>query len=424
MKDKSLEQEVQHLKRAVEELAFLNALTLAIGTSFNSEDIMQTIIRKSISHVMAEQGAICLVEEEADKEMKTLVRTMVSHGSGKTFRLDDCFLGWMQINKKALNITDPRNDERFKGVKWDESIRSVACVPLIVKSKLTGILSVFNKIKDKYFTDDDLRLLSIIAGQSAQIVETARLYEEEQALFLLQEEGRLAREIQLKLLPKSDPEIPGYDIAGTSRPAMSVGGDYYDFIPVNDDRIAICLGDISGKGIPAALLMANLQATVRAQSLMGSSPRECVNRSNILLYRSTDTDKFATLFYGMLDIKKNDFCYANAGHNPPVFIKKNKDPVFLIPNRPILGFLDTIEYIDETTTFEQDDLFVIYSDGIPEAVDEFDNEFGEDRFIKLLNDCKDLPSKEIISNVFQAVDEHSKNVQQTDDITIVVIKKK
>ncbi|MFC1724293.1 GAF domain-containing SpoIIE family protein phosphatase [candidate division KSB1 bacterium] len=424
MKDKSIETEVQHLKRAVEELAFLNELTLAIGSSFNSEEIMQTLIRKSISQIKAEQGAICLVEDEADKEMKTLVRTMVSHGSGKPFRLDDCFLGWMQINKKSLNITDPHNDDRFKGVKWDESVRSVACVPLIVKSKLTGILSMFNKIKSKSFTDDDLRLLSIIAGQSAQIVETARLYEEEQALYLLQEEGRLAREIQIKLLPKSDPDIPEYDIAGTSRPAMSVGGDYYDFIPINDNRIAICLGDISGKGIPAALLMANLQATVRAQSLSGNSPRECVNRSNVLLYRSTDTDKFATLFYAILDMENNAFCYSNAGHNPPVFIKKDKSPVLLIPNRPILGFLDNIEYCDETTSIEPGDLFVIYSDGVTEAVDEFENEFGEDKFIKLLNEYKGLSAKEIIRIVLQAVDEHSKNVQQTDDITLVVIKRK
>ena len=274
---------------------------------------------------------------EADKEMKTLVRSIVSHGEGKHFRLDDCLLGWMQINKRHLNITDPHNDDRFSGVKWDESVRSVACVPLIVKSKLTGILSTFNKTTNKHFTDDDLRLLSIVAAQSAQIVENARLYEEEQKLFKLQEETRLAREIQIKLLPKTDPEMQEYDIAGKSIPALSVGGDYYDFIPAETNKLALCLGDISGKGIPAALLMANLQATVRAQALIGSSPRECVNRSNVLLYRSTDTDKFATLFYGILDIKNNEMCYANAGHNPPVFIKKEEDPILLKPNRPILG---------------------------------------------------------------------------------------
>ncbi|MFC1724064.1 GAF domain-containing SpoIIE family protein phosphatase [candidate division KSB1 bacterium] len=419
----AIQQENQHLKRAVDELAFLNDLSRAIGASFNSGEIMQNIIRKSIRAINAEQGAICLVAEEEEAEMRTLVRSMVSHGSGRAFSLDQCFLGWMQLNKKPLNITNPQNDERFPGVKWDDTVRNVACVPLIVKSKLTGILSMFNKKGNSNFTDDDLRLLTIIAAQSAQIVENARLYEDEQAFLKLQEETRLARQIQINLLPKSAPEIPGYDIAGRSIPAMSVGGDYFDFIIIDSENYAICLGDISGKGMPAALLMSNLQATIRGQAIIGSMPKETICRSNTLLYRSTESNKFATLFYGILNLKDNKFLYTNAGHDPAIYLRGKSKTKLLKASGPVLGFLDNIEYSDETVAFNSGDICVLYSDGITEAMDSSENEFSLNRLEEVVKKNRTLSSCEIIDKILASVSEHSKNVPQSDDITVVVIKK-
>ncbi len=419
----TLQRENQQLKRAVEELSFLNELSLAIGTSFNSQEIMQTIIKKSIRAIKAEQGAVIIVDSEGDKEMKTLVRSMVSYGNHKPFGLDQSLLGWMHIHKKPLNIDDPQNDVRFPGVQLDESIKSVACVPLIVKSELMGILSVFNKKKGMNFTDDDLRLLSIIASQSAQIVENARLYEEEKTLMKLQEETRLARDIQINLLPESNPDIPGYDIAGKSIPALSVGGDYYDFILMDDNNITVCLGDISGKGMPAALLMSNLQATIRGQTLIGGLPKDCICRSNKLLFRSTDANKFATLFLGTLNIVKNEFCYTNAGHDPPMLFKNKSELMLLKTGGLILGFIDNIEYKCETISFEKGDLCVIYSDGITESMDTSGNEFGEERLTSLVKENTNLSSSKIIEKILETVIVHSRGVPQSDDITIVVIKK-
>ena len=365
----TLQQENQMLKHAIEELSFLNELSHTIGSLFSSQEIMQTIIKKSIRTIKAEQGVIALVESDSDKEMKTLVRSMVSYRNHKPFSLDQSLLGWMHLNKKPLNIADPRKDERFQGIQWDESIKSVACVPVLIKSKLIGVLSVYNKKNKMSFTDDDLRLLSIIASQSAQIIENARLHEEEQALFKLREEAQLARKIQINLFPKSNPEVEGYDIVGKSIPALSVGGDYYDFIQIDDDNIAICLGDISGKGMPAALLMSNLQATIRGQTLSGGTQKDCISRSNGLLFRSTDTNQYATLFYGVLNLGKNEFCYTNAGHNAPMLFKDKSETMLLKEGGPVVGFIDNIEYQCDTISFEQGDLCVIYSDGITEAMD-------------------------------------------------------
>ena len=419
----ALRRENRYLRRAVDELSFLNELSGTIGSLFNSKEIMQMIIKKSIRSIHAEQGAIILVDEEGDQEMKTLVRSMISYGSRKPFSLHQSLLGWMHINKKPISIADPHKDEQFPEIGWDKSLRTIACVPLIVKSKLTGILSVFNKREGREFTVEDLRLLSIIASQSAQVVENARLYEEEQALMKLQEEARLAREIQINLLPKSAPDVPGYDIAGKSVPAFSVGGDYYDFITTDEDKIAVCLGDISGKGMPAAMLMSNLQATIRSQALVSGAVHACICSSNKLLFQSTDINKYATCFYGNLDIRKNEFCYTNAGHNPPVLFKKTSKPILLKTGGPVLGFIDNLDYKDETVSFDPGDMCVIYSDGITEAMDTLENEFGEKKLKALIKENLDLSSGEIIEKIIEAVNKHSRGVPQSDDITVVVIKR-
>jgi sigma-B regulation protein RsbU (phosphoserine phosphatase) len=424
MESDSLQNENRQLKRAVEELSFLNELSGAIGSLFNSEEIMQVIIRKSIRAINAEQGAIHLVDSEADLEMETLVRSMVSTvPDRRPLGPAQSLLGWILINKKPLNITDPGGDERFSGVQWDESIRSVACVPLTVKAKLIGILSVYNKKTGAAFTDADLRLLSIIASQSAQVVENARLYEEEQAFIKLREETRLAREIQLNLLPEAAPEVPGYLIAGESIPALEVGGDYYDFIGMKGNRLAVCLGDISGKGLPAALLMSNLQATIRSQTPVGDSPQDCVWHSNRLLFHSTDTEKFATFFYGLLHLDTNEFHYTNAGHNPPLFFHGDSDPQPLSPNGPVMGFLADVEYSQAMVQFQPGDLCLIYSDGVTEAQDREDEEFGETKLMELMKENLELPPDEIIGKVLAAVREHARGAPQFDDITLVIIKR-
>jgi len=390
----------------------------------NSQEIMQTIIKKSIRAINAEQGAVVLVEGEAKMEIKTLVRSMVTYGNQNPISLHETLLGWMYMNKQALTIDNPQKDKRFTGLQWDKSIKSVACVPLFLKSKLRGILSVYNKKYGKNFTNDDIRLLTIIASQSAQIIENARLYEEEKALTKLREEARLAGEIQINLFPDSDPDLRDYDIVGKSIPALSVGGDYYDYITLDENNIAICLGDISGKGMPAALLMANLQATVRGQALLHDSPKDCICRSNKLLCRSTDTNRFATLFYGVLNLEKNEFCYTNAGHNPPMLFKDEPEPILLTSGCPIIGFMDTISYRCDTISFEPGNLCIIYSDGITEAIDISENEFGEQKLEDIIKKNRDLSSGEIVEIIVEAVRKHSKNVPQSDDITLVVVKRK
>lgn len=418
-----LQEENRRLKRAIEELSILNDLGRAISASLDSQEIMQTIIRRSLRAVNAEQGVITLVDEESSQPMRTLVRTMVSSSDHEQFQINQALLGWMHLNKKPLLLNEPRTDERFRGIKWDESVRSILCVPLITKSALKGTLTIFNKRDQGAFTEEDQRLLAIIAVQSSQVIENARLYEEEKAYVKMQEEVRLASKIQSELLPKTNPRVDGYEIAGRSIPAQVVGGDYFDFIPFENDRLAICLGDVTGKGLPASLLMANLQATLRGQSFLSSSPKDCLARSNKLLYHSTSAEKFATLFYANLDTKNHFLSYSNAGHDFP-FLLSGTDTLHRLKSGGImLGAFEDFSFEEETVPLKPGDLLVISSDGISEAMNSDLEQFGEERLQVIIANHRSASPNEIIDKIITAVKAHAGSHPQSDDMTLIVLKR-
>ncbi|MGH7492850.1 MAG: PP2C family protein-serine/threonine phosphatase [bacterium] len=421
----ALQAENQRLKRAVEELALLNDLAREIGASLNSQEIMQTIIRRSLRAVHAEQGVITLIDQQALTPMKTLVRTRVSSGRQQAFHLEQSLQGWMLLHKMPLVINAPAQDERFRGVPWDDSISSLLCVPLLIKSELKGILTLYNKKDGREFSSEDQRLLGIIAAQSAQVMENARLYEEEQALLRMQEQVRLAAQIQLELLPKAAPQIEGYEIASMSLPAQSVGGDYFDFIPVDDHRWALCLGDVTGKGLPASLLMANLQATIRGQTLSLSSVSECLQRANRLLHQSTDDEKFATVFYALLDTQRHLLCYANAGHNDPLLFSGSQPrPRALKTGGIMLGVFSSFPFQEETIALQPGDLLLIYSDGVTEAKNVLDEDFGEERLLELVQKNLAKPAQSLIDEIIQAVQAFAGQTPQHDDLTLMIMRRR
>jgi sigma-B regulation protein RsbU (phosphoserine phosphatase) len=361
---------------------------------------------------------------ETDDQFRTIVREIDTDTGIVPYHFGVQLSGWMVKNQRPLLINDFPNDNRFTNISGEEfPINSILSVPLKTKGTLIGVLNVFNKISKDGFTSNDQRMLSIIATQSAQAIESARLYDEEKSLRLIEEELNFATDIQTNLLPKLNPQIDGFDIAGKSIPAKEVGGDYYDFIPIDENKNGICLGDISGKGMPAAMLMANLQATLRGQALFSSSAGECLTRANKLLYRSTDLQKFATLFYGILDSSKSIFHFSNAGHNPPFLIDSAKKVTRLTKGGTVLGFMEDYQFEEDSIKLNAGDMVIIYSDGITEALNKNNEEFGEDRLFAALTENIKSTADTLIEKVFDAVKIFVKDVPQSDDITIVVIKK-
>lgn len=420
-----LRKENNNLKGAVGELSILNEISIAISSTLSLDKILNLIIEKCIKHLKVEQAAVMLLNTKSDG---TLFKTMVRKGDSKSdmlpFRLDAQLSGWMLKNKKSLIINDFENDKQFmKRGSEVFKIRSLACVPLIAKGNMIGLIALFNKISDDGFNESDKRMLSIIAAQSAQVIENSRLLEEEKALFSIQEELKMAYNIQMNLLPKEPPDIPGYDIIGKSIPAKEVGGDYFDFIKLTENKMAFCLGDISGKGLPAAILMSNLQATVHGQAILKSSIEKWLGHCNTLMFRNSDPEKFSTFFLGILDFQDDHICYSNAGHNYPLLFSSGRKSKRLDKSGIVLGCLEDYPFAEERIKMEEGDLLLIYSDGITEAINENDEEFGETRLEDIIISNQGNSSSELVDKIINSVNTYSGDLDQMDDMTLVIIKK-
>jgi len=305
--------------------------------------------------------------------------------------------------------------------------RALLCQVLKTEEEVFGALCIGRSRENRFFTSGETKLADVLGTLATLALQNYSLYgkkrKEEEALFRLREEMRLASLIQRDLLPRELPVIRGYDIAGLSRPARMVGGDHYDFIPLGRDKLAVCLGDVVGKGLPASLLMANLQGTLRSQSLSSPSVKDTMSASNKLLYASTTEDKFVTLFYGVLNHRRHRFVYCNGGHNPPIHYHADAPPKTLDQGGLILGFLEEAVYEEETVEIQRGDVLFLYSDGLTEACNPQEEEFGPKALIELVGRHLALSAGRIIERVFEAVNDYSGNGAPNDDQTLIVIKR-
>ena len=420
-----LEKENKRLQTSLQELSILNDIATAVSSTLSLNRIIELIVNKCIKHMGVEQSSIMLYDfNNAASPFHTIVRKADVSDFSRPYRFDEQLTGWMLKNQRTLVIDDFKNDTRFyTGNSEGLLINSLLCTPLIFKGKMIGVISVFNKKEGKKFNRDDQRLLSIIASQSAHVIESARLLEEEKQYMSIREELRMAKDIQVNLLPKEIPKIPGYDIKAINIPAREVGGDYYDFISISETRIGFCLGDVSGKGLPAAVLMGNLQATIRGQTLIDSPCRERISRANKLLFGSTDPSKFATLFYGILDFETHKICYCNAGHNYPYLFHNDSSYKRLDIGGILLGCIPDTPYDDTIIQIKPGDNLILYTDGFTEAFNKDEEEFGEERFGEILNNNHHDSSQNLVDKLIEAVRKHSEGEPQTDDMTIMIIKR-
>ena len=423
----ALRREVARLRRSVEELSVLNDLAAAIGGGRDAEAVMQTVLQRSLHAVGAEQGAIMLIDEPAagqdGEPARTMIREAVTSAGREALHLEQHLLAWMVRHRQPLVVNAPREDPRFRGVVWHPDVRSLVSVPLMVRGRLTGALTVFNKQAPGGFTDEDERLLAILGSQSAQVIENARLVEEERALIGMREQLRVAATIQAALLPAAPPVVPGYEVAGRSLPSEAVGGDYFDFLSLDDERVGLCVGDVVGKGLPAALLMANVQATLRGQARWIGAPGEGLARASALLHASTDRRAFVTLFYGVLDTRRHALRYANAGHNRPLWLAGEAPAAELEGGGLALGLVPAASYAEGEVDFAVGDLLVVFSDGVTEAMSPEREPFGEERLAAVIEGARGAPAEAVVARVLEAVRRHADGAPQSDDVTLLAVRR-
>jgi sigma-B regulation protein RsbU (phosphoserine phosphatase) len=324
---------------------------------------------------------------------------------------------------RDLDVTD---DERSQLAR----LHSELLLPLAVRDKLLGFISLGPKKSEEPYTGSDLRLLKSVAAQTGLALENANLMcemaNEVAHRERLNREVEIAREVQERLFPQTLPAIAGLDYAGYCRPALGVGGDYYDFLALPHGHLGVAIGDVSGKGIAAALMMASLQASLRGEATRApENLAAAVANINRLVYEASSANRYATFFYGQYNPADRSFDYVNAGHNPPMqfHCTDGKWSVARLDvGGTVVGLLESYPYQQGSVTLAAGDILVAYTDGISEAMNAADEEWGEERMMKTIENCNGLPAPEIMQRIFADADAFVAGAKQHDDMTLVVLR--
>jgi sigma-B regulation protein RsbU (phosphoserine phosphatase) len=305
-----------------------------------------------------------------------------------------------------------------------EKLKPELILPLSLNEKLLGIMSLGPKQSEEPFTRTDIQLLDSVATQTALALENSHL--SGQIAVELAERERMnreleiAREVQQRLFPQKTPSIPGIEIAGYCRPALGVGGDYYDYFALGDGSLGIAIGDVSGKGFPAALLMASLRASLRAQTMRGGCDLAAIIQTiNTLAYEGSAVNKYATFYYGQFSPESRLLSYVNAGHEPPL-IFRGDSVIRLETGGLVVGLLPCVQYEQGTFTLEPGDILVALTDGISEAMNVSDEEWGVENLIRCVQSCGTVACGDIIERVIASADAFSAGAKQHDDMTLIV----
>jgi phosphoserine phosphatase RsbU/P len=297
-------------------------------------------------------------------------------------------------------------------------------IPMISQNQTRGALCLGDRLGGAPYSHDEIDYLSTLSNIAISALENARLVKETIEKQQMERELNLARSIQKNLLPAVVPQPAGYTLAAINESSLAVGGDYYDVIPLTDHEYVLAIGDVSGKGIPASLLMANLQAALRTISPLRLPMPETTDRLNRLIYSNTGAEKFITFFWGILDTREHTLTYINAGHNPPYHLTRRRAISELIEGGLILGILEEAPPYDVAVArLEEGDLVVMFTDGVNEAMSKQQEIFGDERLVALLRKHVALQPEALIETVKKEILAHSKGAKQSDDITMLVLKR-
>ena len=323
--------------------------------------------------------------------------------------------------KQAILVRDVKKDSRY--IETNPETRSELAVPLIYKDKVIGVLDL-EHTKRGFFTDDHLRTTTTLAAQIAIAIENARLYEQ-----IARQERRLerdlamARELQFRLLPQARPKMNNLEIAAKFSPARAIGGDLYDFLSYSNSRTAIAIGDISGKGAPAAIYAALVSGILRSHAPMEPAPAEMLAAVNYSLAERRIDGQFVSLIYAVWDDANLTLQVSNSGLPRPVYCHKGKTQLIEATGLP-LGLFDDAEYDEFTFQAEPDDVFVFFSDGILDATNKAGDLFGRTRLENIIAECAESSAESMVKSIFKAAAEHASGVETFDDETVVAIKVK
>jgi len=411
----------------VDKLRMLLDITKTISRSLDLDEVLTLVMDTLGSLIPYDAAGIYLLEySSANTETHYIFKSKAIRGERLSFemieprlKLGEGFIGYVAQTGKPLISPDVSRDPRYSAARIQTKSEMVA--PIISNDEVIG---VFDLESDKFdaYNQDDLSVLQLLASQVAIIIEKVELHDQLIEKKRLQAQLEIARQVQLELLPSSDPEVSGFDISAYIFPTEEVSGDYYDWVKMSDDQIGIVVADAVGKGIPAALLMSFLRASLRSGVQIGYAPHIALSKVGNLLWDSVEDNQFVTAIYGILDATNKTFVYSNAGHNPPLLIKPNGEYRFVEYGDLPLGMFQNTHYHQHFIKFDNNQLLVLYTDGITESANEMGEEYGQERFAKRVLEGINLPANELIDFVRKGVADFTGRKFLDDDGTLFIVK--
>ncbi|MEO8648450.1 MAG: SpoIIE family protein phosphatase, partial [Acidobacteriota bacterium] len=407
-------------------LGLISKVGVALLSARGLGETLEQVAALVFEAVPADRCIIMLREEDSADGMKIMVaRERSSETPLQEVRISRTVMDEVVKNGKSVLTADAQHDPRFASQTIAlQGIRSVLAVPLSVDERnVFGIIYADSPTWETTFTEEHLNILTTLASVASIRVENAKLLEERIERERMEHELQLATEIQQRLQPMAPPEINGYEFQGISFSCYEIGGDYYDFIPRPDGKILVALGDVSGKGTAAALLMSSLHASIHAQVSTQRSLHETITSVNQYLADNTPTNRFVTLFMAELDPLTGDIQFINAGHNPPLVGREDGSIDQLSSGGFPLGIMPGADFDVGSTRLESGEVLVVYSDGVSEAVNPNDEEFGLDRLSDVVKRNRTASAAGIRDKVESALSAFTLTAPANDDITLVIVKR-
>lgn len=416
-----------HRADSSRELKALMNVSQFMTTSSDQDKLLAQIVDQLLVAVDAEACTLYLLDDERDELFSQVM--IEETGKLKEIRLKvgEGIAGGVAKSGEIVNIEDAYKDDRF--IKTYDQITGVFCRTMLVapmrnaQGKIIGVVQLINK-RDGEFTSRDERLLAAITAQAAISVENARLYAQEMERQLINQELETARRIQKSFLPEVMPDHAGWDIGSYWHPMREVAGDFYDFYPLPDGRLAVLVADVSGKGIPAALFMALSVTVLRFAMSLGLSPSEMMSRANQVMLENQQSKMFTTAFVAYIDLESGEMEYASAGHNPPLVYRQGKFE-YLEASGVAMGVFKAATYQRLTYAMYPGDILCLYTDGITEAMDEAENEFGEERLAEVIESyATEHSAQQITDAIMTVAHRFAAESGAFDDETLIIVKRR
>lgn len=328
-------------------------------------------------------------------------------------------VGWVAKTGEPVIVPNVAEDQRY--VKTRQTTNSELVVPLFSGNEVIGAFNLESDRLDAY-SPSDLEMVTAFANQASVSITRAKLIQETLEKNKIKDQLQVAREIQKSFIPAVPPRYPGFDFDAVNISSDEVGGDYFDFIPIVDHQLGVTIADVSGKGVPAALIMASYRASLIAEIRNNYAIRTILRKVNNLICESVERGKFVTAVYGVLDAKNRIFTFANAGHNPPIHLRATGEVEFLTTGGWTLGIQSDKEYEERPIHIRSGDILVLYTDGVTEAENPRQELFGTDRLVELVKSNGNRSAREIRETIVDEVIRFRDPETQPDDLTLMIIK--